>query len=82
MVKLLQNVPQNSSLAFHVFVSSAYFQKYKRFVDESAEVPMAETVVPTLDQMFEEIRYKSVCIDAYTVNKFIIHRLHVSGWVG
>ena len=48
-----------------MFISSAYFQKYKRFVNESAEVPMAETVAPTSDRMFEAIRYKSLCAEAY-----------------
>ena len=43
-----------------MFISSAFFfQKYERFVDKSAKVLMAETVAPTLDRMFVEIRYKS-----------------------
>ena len=52
-----------------MFISSAYFQKYKRFVDELAEVPMAETAAQTSDQMFEEIRYKSFYTEAYTVKQ-------------
>ena len=38
-------------------------------MDEAAEVPMAETVAPTSDRMFEAIRYKSLCIEAYTVKQ-------------
>ena len=67
--KITIKYTKNTSLVFHMFISSAYFQKYKRSVDESVEVLMAETVAPTSDQMFEEIRYKSLCIETYTVKQ-------------
>ena len=50
-----------------MFISSAFFQKYEWFEDKSAEVPMAETVAPTSDRMFVEIRYKSLYIETYMV---------------
>ena len=43
-----------------MFMSSAFFQKYEPFVNKSAKVLMAETVAPTPDRMFVEIRYKSL----------------------
>ena len=60
---------KKSSQAPHAFIRSAYFQKYEWFGDESAEVPMAETVAPTSDRMFEEIRYKSLCSETYMVKQ-------------
>ena len=46
-----------------MFMSSAFLQKYKQFVDKSAKVLMAKTVALTLDQMFVEIRYKSLYME-------------------
>ena len=52
-----------------MFISSAFFQKYERFVDKSAKVLMAETVAPTPDRMFVEIRYKSLYVETYMVKQ-------------
>ena len=52
-------------------MSSAFFQKYERFVDKSAKVLMAETVAPTPDRMFVEIRYKSLYMEPYMVKQII-----------
>ena len=52
-------------------ISSAFFQKYERFVDKSAKVLMAETVAPTSDRMFVEIRYKSLYMETYMVKQII-----------
>ena len=52
-------------------ISSAFFQKYERFVDKSAKVLMAETVALTLAQMFVEIRYKSLYMETYMVKQII-----------
>ena len=46
---------------------TAFFQKYEPFVNKSAKVLMAETVAPTLDRMFVEIRYKSLNMETYMV---------------
>ena len=46
-----------------MFISSAFFQKYELFVDKSAKVLMAKTVAPTPNQMFVEIRYKSLYME-------------------
>ena len=54
-----------------MFMSSEVFQKYEPFVDKSAEVLMAETVAPTPDQMFVEIRYKSLYMEIYIVKQII-----------
>ena len=54
-----------------MFISSAFFQKYERFVDKSAKVLMAETVAPTPDRMFVEIRYKSHYLEIYMVKQII-----------
>ena len=54
-----------------MFISSALFQKYERFVDKSAKVLMAETVAPTPDRMFVEIRYKSPYMETYMVKQII-----------
>ena len=70
-VKLRLNVPKQSSKAPHMFISSAFFQKYERFVDKSAKVLMAETVAPTSDRMFVEIRYKSLYMEIYMVKQII-----------
>ena len=70
-VKLLLNVPKNSTKAPHMFISSAFFQKYEPFVDLPAKVLMAETVAPTPDRMFVEIRYKSLYMDTYKVKQII-----------
>ena len=67
MVKTLLNVPKNSSKAPYMFMSSAFFQKYEPFVNKSARVLMAETVAPTSDRMFVEIRYKSLNMETYMV---------------
>ena len=37
--------------------------------DESNEVHMTETIAPTSDRMFEDIRYKSLCIETYMVKQ-------------
>ena len=50
-----------------MFMSSAFFQKYVPFVNKSAKVLMAETVAPTPDRMFVEIRYKSLYMETYMV---------------
>ena len=47
------------------------FQKYERFVDKSVKVIMAETVAPTPDRMFVEIRYKSLYMETYMVKQII-----------
>ena len=54
-----------------MFISSAFFQKYEQFVDKSAKVLMAETVAPTSDRMFVEIRYKSLYMETYMVKQII-----------
>ena len=54
-----------------MFISSSFFQKYKRFADKSAKVLMAETVAPTSDRMFVEIRYKSLYMEKYMVKQII-----------
>ena len=54
-----------------MFISSAVFQKYERFVDKLAKVLMAETVAPTPDRMFVEIRYKSLYMETYMVKQII-----------
>ena len=54
-----------------MFISSAFFQKYEPFVDKSAKVLMAETVVTTPDRMFVEIRYKSLYMEIYSVKHII-----------
>ena len=50
-----------------MFISSAFFQKYERFVDKSAEVLMALTS----DRMFAEIRYKALYMGTYIVKQVI-----------
>ena len=54
-----------------MFMSSACFQKYEPFVNKSAKVLMAETVAPTPDRMFVEIRYKSLYMETYLVKQII-----------
>ena len=54
-----------------MFISSAFFQKYERFVDKSAKMHVAETVALTSDRMFVEIRYKSVYMETYMVKQII-----------
>ena len=54
-----------------MFISSAFFQKYERFVDKSAKVLMAETVALLSDRMFVEIRYKSLYMETYMVKQII-----------
>ena len=54
-----------------MFISSAFFQKYERFVDKSAKVVMAETVALTSDRMFAEIRYKSLYMESFMVKQII-----------
>ena len=54
-----------------MFISSAFVQKYERFVDKSAKVLMGETVALTLDRMFVEIRYKSLYMETYLVKQII-----------
>ena len=54
-----------------MFISSAFFQKYERFVDKSANVLMAETVALTSDRMFVEIRYKSLYMETYMLKQII-----------
>ena len=54
-----------------MFISSAFSQKYERFVDISAKVLMAETIALTSDRMFVEIRYKSVYMETYMVKQII-----------
>ena len=48
-----------------------FFQKYEPFVNKSAKVLMAETVAPTPDRMFVEIRYKSLYMETYMVKQII-----------
>ena len=40
-------------------------------MERSAEVLMAETVAPTPDRFFVEIRYKLLCIETYVVKQII-----------
>ena len=40
-------------------------------MDKSAKVLMAETVAPTLDRMFVEIRYKFLYMETYMVKQII-----------
>ena len=40
-------------------------------MDKSAEVLMAETVAPTPDRMFVEIRYRSLYMETYMVKQII-----------
>ena len=54
-----------------MFIISAVFQKYERFVDKSAKVLMAETVAPNSDRMFVEIRCKSLYMETYMVKQII-----------
>ena len=54
-----------------MFMSSAFFQNYEPFVNKSAKVLMAETVAPTPDRMFVEIRYKSLNMETYMVKQII-----------
>ena len=54
-----------------MFISSAFSQKYERFVDKSAKVLMAETVALTSDRMFVEIRYKLPYMETYMVKQII-----------
>ena len=54
-----------------MFISSAFFQKDERFVDKSAKVLMAETVAPTSDRMFVDIRYKSLYMEIHMVKQII-----------
>ena len=54
-----------------MFISSAFFQKYERFVDKSAKVLMVETVALTSDRMFVEISYKSLYMKTYMVKQII-----------
>ena len=54
-----------------MFISSAFFQKYKRFVDISAKVLMAETIALTSNRIFVEIRYKSLYMETYMVKQII-----------
>ena len=65
------NVLKYSQKALRTFISSAFFQKYERFVDKSAEVLMAETVALTSDRRFAEIRYKSLYMETYMVKQII-----------
>ena len=53
----------------HLVYSKALhlFQKYEAFVNKS--VFMAETVAPTPDRMFVEIRYKSLYMETYMVKQ-------------
>ena len=54
-----------------MFICSAFFQRYERFVDKSAKVLMVETVALTSDRMFVEIRYKSLYMETYMVKQII-----------
>ena len=65
--KTLLNVPKNSSKSPYMFMSSTFYQKYEPFVNKSAKVLIAETVAPTPDRMFVEIRYKSLNMETYMV---------------
>ena len=71
MMKLPLNVTKYSKKAPRWFISSAFFQKYERFVDKSAKVLMVETVALTSDGMFVEIRYKSLYMETYIVKEII-----------
>ena len=55
----------------HLVYSKAlhFFQKYEAFVNKSAKVFMAETVAPTPDRMFVEIRYKSLYMETCMVKQ-------------
>ena len=53
--KITTKCSKNSSKVPRMFISSAFFQKYERFVDKPAKVLMAETVAQTSDRMFVEI---------------------------
>ena len=54
-----------------MLISSACFQKYEPFVNKSAKVFMAETVAPTPDRIFVEIKYKSLYMETYMVKQII-----------
>ena len=54
-----------------MFIRSAFFQKYEPFVHQLAKVLMAETVAPTPDRMFGEIRNKSLYMETYMVKQII-----------
>ena len=54
-----------------MLISSAFFQEYEPFMDKPAKKLMAETVAPTPDRMFVEIRYKSLYMDTYMVKQII-----------
>ena len=54
-----------------MFISSAFFLKYEPFVDKSAIELMAETIAPTPDRMFVEIKYKSLYMETYMVKQII-----------
>ena len=54
-----------------MFISSAFFQKYERFVDKSVKVLMADTVALTSDRMFVEIKYKSLYMETFMVKQII-----------
>ena len=69
MVKLLLNVPKNSSKAPHMFIRSAFFSKVQTVCGQISEVLMAKTVAPTPDKMFVEIRYKSLYMETYIVKQ-------------
>ena len=72
MVKLLLNVPKQFIVSTsYVHNLSAFLQKYEPFVDKPAKVLMAETVAPTPDRMFVEIRYKSLNMETYMVKQII-----------
>ena len=55
----------------HLVYSKAlhFFQKYEAFVTKSDKVFMAETVAPTPDRMFVEIRYRSLYMETYMVKQ-------------
>ena len=71
MINLPLNVPKYSWKAPRMFISSAFFQKYERFVDKSAKVLMAETVALASDRMFVETSYKSLYMETYMVKQII-----------
>ena len=54
-----------------MFIGSAFFQKYEPFMNKSAKVFMTETVAPTPDRMFVEIKYKSLYIETDMVKQII-----------
>ena len=54
-----------------MFINSAFFQKYGRFVDKLAKVLMAETVALTSDRMHVDIRYKSLYMETYMATQII-----------